>query len=159
MAQLRQRNSTTPPTNRPLSDFLPRTKEPSMLYSLLPSAVQSRLPRLLSLRRSVSMYGMARKRKPAVSRPSSGSSTSSASSGSRTPEAGYTSAMVLSDSRAVAVDDGLAGYFVESASSDEETLTPRKRRAQGQGMELSESKSGIGWKFANQGTFSSIAKK
>jgi len=96
------------------------------------------------------MYGMARKRKLAVSRPSSGSSTSSASSGMRTPEAGYsTSAMVLSDTRAIAADDGLMDYFVESASSDEETLTPRRRRAQG--MELSENKSGIGWKFANQG--------
>ncbi|KAH9221435.1 hypothetical protein DL95DRAFT_356171 [Leptodontidium sp. 2 PMI_412] len=150
MAQLRQRNPATPPTNRPLSDFLPRTREPSILYSLLPSAVQSRLPRLPSLRRSVSMYGMARKRKSAVSRPSSGSSTSSASSGTRTPEAGYsTSAMVLSDARTMVADDGLVDYIVESASSDEETLTPRRRGAQG--MELSENKSGIGWKFANQG--------
>ncbi|KAG4413647.1 hypothetical protein IFR04_013225 [Cadophora malorum] len=149
MAQLRQRVSNTPPSNLPLSDFLPRTKEPSMLYSLLPSAVQSRLPRLPSIRRSVSMYGMSRKRKPAALRPSSGSSTSSASSGIRTPERGYTSAMVLSDTRTMMADDGLVDYFVEHVSSDEETVMPRKGRTQN--MELTENKSGIGWKYANQG--------
>ncbi|KAH7385024.1 hypothetical protein BKA64DRAFT_628799 [Cadophora sp. MPI-SDFR-AT-0126] len=150
MAQLHQRGPSIAPSNFPLSDFLPRTKEPSMLYSLLPSAVRSRLPRLPSLRRSVSMYGMSRKRKPAVLRPSSGSSTSSASSGMRTPERGFTSAMVLSDTRTMMADDGVVDYFVESVSSDEETMRPRKS-SRGQALELTENKSGIGWKFANQG--------
>ncbi|KAK0129293.1 hypothetical protein ONS95_001226 [Cadophora gregata] len=149
MAQLRQRNPRPAPPTRPLSEFLPRTKEPSMLFSLLPSAVQSRLPRLPSLRRSVSMYGISRKRKVSVSRPSSGSSTSSASSGMRTPEQGYTSAMVLSDARNMMADDGVVDYLVESASSDEDTSMPRAGR--NQRLELTENKSGIGWKFANQG--------
>ena len=46
-------------------------------------------------------------------------------------------------------DDGLVDYFVEHVSSDEETVMPRKGRTQN--MELTENKSGIGWKFANQG--------
>ncbi|KAL2060906.1 hypothetical protein VTL71DRAFT_8958 [Oculimacula yallundae] len=148
MAQHHHQN-LAPPSTRPLSDFLPRTNEPSMLYSLLPSVVQSRLPRLPSIRRSVSMYSMARKRKPLMSRPSSGSSTMSNSSGMQTPDGRYTSAMVLSDTPGMTADDGLVDYTVESASSDEDTSSPRKKRAQG--MEMSENKSGIGWKFANQG--------
>ncbi|XMA16698.1 hypothetical protein WAI453_009489 [Rhynchosporium graminicola] len=93
------------------------------------------------------MYSMASRRQSLMSRPSSGSSTSSASSGVRTPDTRYT-AMVLSDTPAGGADDVLVDSSAESASRDEGTSIP-KRRAQG--MELSENKSGIGWKFANQG--------
>jgi hypothetical protein len=125
------------------ADLTPRPKD-SMLYSFLPSAVQSRLPRLQSLRRSISMYGLATKRKaPDLdSRPSSGT---------RTPELGYTSAMVLSGSAETRYDEQM-DYVVESASSDEDTSRPGTGESrQVSGMELRESTSGIGWKFANQG--------
>jgi hypothetical protein len=88
------------------------------------------------------MYGLATRRKNTDSRPAS-----STSSGSSTPKAGYTNAMVLSSSRNV--DEEVTGYFVESVSEDEDlSQIPNKGR---QTMELTESRSGIGWKFANQG--------
>jgi hypothetical protein len=126
MAQLRQRNPT--PRNRPFAaDFAPHAKE-SMFYLMLPSAVQSRLPRLPSLRRSVSMYGLATRRKNADSRPAS--STSSSSS---TPKAGYTNAMVLSSSRNVDEE------FVESRDKDLSQILNKGRQT----IELTESRSGI----------------
>lgn len=145
MAQIRQRN--TVPRPRPLSaDFLTYPKEASMLYSILPSAVQSRIPRLPSLRRSVSIYGLS---KFADSRASSiGSSTS----GTRTPDGAYTSAMVLSDRQAMAEED-MAGYYAESVgtSEDEALQTKASRERQPQRVDMTENASGIGWKFANQG--------
>jgi hypothetical protein len=89
------------------------------------------------------MYGVATRRKSGDSR---------YSSGSRTPEADYKNAMVLSArSGAVMGKEEMAGYMIESlsVSSDEDLPGTNKRR--GQGMELTESKSGIRWKFANQG--------
>ncbi|KUJ17176.1 uncharacterized protein LY89DRAFT_685106 [Mollisia scopiformis] len=151
MAQMRQRDAMSTSSIRPLSaDFLPRPKEASMLFSILPSAVQFRLPRLPSIRRSVSMYGLASRRKSAGSRPSTGSSTSS---GTRTPDVGYTSAMVLSEGRTMMADEDIAGYYVESVStSDDEGLQSKAgKERQPQRMELTEGASGIGWKFANQG--------
>ena len=124
------------------ADFGPRTKEPSVFYSMLPSAVQSRLPRLTSLRRSVSMYGLTSRRNGAGSRPSS-----STSSGSSTPNAEYANAMVLSGSRAV--EEELTRYAVEPGLLDEEL--PQAANRKRQLMVLTESQSGIGWKFANQG--------
>ena len=62
--------------------------------------------------------------------------------------------MVLSDTRTMVADDGLVDYFVDTVSSDEETVMPRKGRTQD--MELTENKSGIGWKFANQGKPSAL---
>lgn len=149
MAQLRPRD-TLISRIRPLSaDFAPRTKEDSMLYSMLPAVVKSRLPRIPSFRRSASMYGLTTRRKPAPSASADSRPSSGSTSGSRTPE--YTSAVVLSGSRAMAEAD-ISGYFIESASSDEDRppALERKERS-GQGMELTERKSGIGWKFANQG--------
>lgn len=96
------------------------------------------------------MYGLANRRQalPAESRPSSGES----SSGTRTPEAAYTNALVLSDTRTVVADEEVTGYFVESASSDDDSTPDVSRRERkNTSTELAESKSGIGWKFANQG--------
>lgn len=114
-----------------------------MFFSLLPSAVKSRLPRMPSIRRSVSMYGMASIRRKCNS------------SGSTTPETegGYTSAMVLSGgSRALVStnEDEMAEYYIEGISSEDDQSqapTPKTR----QSMDISESKSGISWKYANQG--------
>ena len=142
MAQMRPQHANFSSQSRPLSaDFAQDPKQSSMLYSMLPSVVQSRLPRLPSLRKSASMYGLATKRK-------------GTQSGSRTPEMGYTNAMVLSGSRDVVSRDGseLEAYSVESMSSEEDLTQSTNRRRQ-QTMDLSESKSGISWKYANQGTF------
>lgn len=150
MAQLRERDPVSARIRPLFAEFLPSHREASMLFSMLPSAVQSRLPRLPSIRRSVSMYGLASRRKPADSRPSTGSSTSS---GTRTPDVGYTSAMVLSNGMTMA-DEESARYYVESvATSDDEDLqTTTSKERQPQRVELTESTSGISWKFANQGT-------
>lgn len=153
MAQLRSRNPHTDSTDHRLSSFLPANTGPSMLYSMLPSALQSRLPRIPSLRCSVSssVYGSGRERKSADSRPTSTSSTSSASSGVRTPDVEYISAVVRGDGGITAPEEHLAGYY-EGVSSDEETA-PKARQT----SELTESKSGIGWKFANQGIYTCLS--
>lgn len=139
---IRPRNPNIPP--RPLSaDFSQDSRDASMFFSsLLPSAVKTRLSRISSMRRSVSMYGMSARRKSTGSR-----------SGATTPETGYTSAMVLSGgSHALMTTnrDEMAEYYIEGMSSDEESnqATSSKERKP---KELSEAKSGIAWKFANQG--------
>jgi len=126
---------------RPLSaECMPRTNSPSMLMSMLPSAVQSRLPKLSPLRghsNSNSIdeedYGSRR------------SSVSAPGSGSRTPIAGIANAIVLSSDR---VDESL--YDTE-CMSDEGTSTPpigySRRNV------VADDRNGIGWKFANQGDF------
>jgi hypothetical protein len=150
MAQMRQKDPTSITTNRPFAaEFTTRNKQ-SMLFTMLPAVVQSHLPRLPSIRRSVSMYGLANRRKSAQtdSRPSSGGS----STGSRTPDGGYNTALVLSHSRAMVAEEEVATYFAESASSDEDSSAEfRRRKGKNVVMEVAETKSGIGWKFANQG--------
>ena len=119
MAQRDPRDPALLSTNRPFSadfELNSHTREASILYAMLPSVVKSRLARLPSLRRSVSMYGLATRRKSAESR---------LTSGSRTPEAGYTSAMVVSGSRAMVSEEDMTGYFVESvANSSDEDISP-----------------------------------
>ncbi|KAG0649211.1 hypothetical protein D0Z07_4532, partial [Hyphodiscus hymeniophilus] len=121
---------------RPLyADFAPRAKPSSMLFSMLPSAVQSRLPRLSSLRKSVSMYGLATVRR--------GHGSRGPWSGSRTPDM----AMVLSGARPTEE----LGYEIDSLSSDDELTKLDDAGMRRPMVELTESTSGIGWKFANQG--------
>jgi len=48
-------------------------------------------------------------------------------------------------------EEEMAGYMIESLSVSSEEDLPGTNKRRGQGMELTESKSGIGWKFANQG--------
>lgn len=123
------------------ADSLSRPQSPSMLYSMIPSAVKSRLPKLPSIRRSASMYGL----KP---RPKSADS-SCPSSGSTTPRTILGSSMVWSGARA----EGEL-YFAGGieASEDEDATQVDKRNFQ-QHEVLDETRSGIGWKFANQGTY------
>ncbi len=148
---MRHRNPTSVTQHPPvLVQFASNAQKSSMLFSMLPSAVQSRLPRLPSIRRSVSMYGLAHRSRfaPAELSTSSGGS----STGSRTPDGAYTNALVLSDTRTMVTEEEVAGYFVENASSDEESTAGFERRKRKNTMtEVAESKSGIGWKFANQG--------
>jgi len=62
------------------------------------------------------------------------------------------SAMVLSESAVVAEEEQIE-YVVESASSDEDASRPGTGESRSAGrVELTELTSGIGWKFANQGT-------
>ncbi|RDW79431.1 hypothetical protein BP6252_04069 [Coleophoma cylindrospora] len=138
MATVRPRNPNLPP--RPMSEnFSQHARDSSMFFSLLPSAVKSRIPRIPSIRRSVSMYAMASRRR--ITR-----------SGSSTPDTGYTSAMVLSGgSRALMPtgEEAMSEYYIEGMSSEEDV--PRGPRNKRQSVELTESKSGIAWKYANQG--------
>lgn len=137
--------STTPLPRSLSADFPPASNdvEVSLLYSMLPSAVQSRLPRLPSFRRSISMYPDGKRRKSTDSRPSTGTS-----SGSSTP-GGYTSAMVMSDLKGFDDDDRLLYHIEGSSEVDSGSNTPEDRR--GVRLELMDVQSGIGWKFASQG--------
>jgi len=125
------------PRTRPLSaDCTPRTSSPSILLSMLPSVVQSRLPKLSSLRRHSNSTdeGQYDSRR---------SSISATGSGSRTPIAGIDNAMILSNAR---LEDSL---HITECMSDEGASTPplgSKRR-----QLVTDEKNGIGWKFANQG--------
>jgi hypothetical protein len=87
------------------------------------------------------MYGLTTRPKVA--------DQSGLSSGSRTPEATFASAMVWSGR----AEGNL--YFPESAvgTSEDEDSTQADRRKYRQTAVLDEGKSGIGWKFANQGMF------
>lgn len=123
----------------------PRPKSSSMLYAMLPSVVQSRLPTLPSLRRPASMYGSRPRPKSA--------DTSQQSSGSRTPDAGFGNAMVWSGEKAVE-----EFYLTEGSAdmSEEDDMARTDRRTRRQAVFLEEHKSGIGWKFANQGITTSL---
>ncbi|KAB8299315.1 hypothetical protein EYC80_001390 [Monilinia laxa] len=118
-------------------------KEASVLYSMLPMAVQSRLPRIPSIRSSVNIYGLV-----------SGRKSESHTSGAMTPQSICSaSTLTLAGAQTLVSSDGESteSFFPEeSLFSDEDTsLVSRSRQLQAMGM--SESKSGIGWKFANQG--------
>ena len=83
------------------------------------------------------MYGLATRRKDNVlSRPGSGS---------RTPDM----AMVLSGARIMEE----MGYEIDSLSSDDDLTNMASAGKRKPMMELTESRSGIGWKFANQGNY------
>ena len=127
-----------PNHKRPLSaDCTPRTNSHSMLLSMLPSVVQSRLPSLSSLRRhSNSTYGEHYgSRRKSVSAPGSGS---------RTPIAGLGNVMVLSSAK---LDED--SYMTECLS-DEGSSTPSTIDYQ-RSQCVADENNGIEWKFANQG--------
>lgn len=128
------------------TNFVLRSKESvkeSILYTMLPSALQNHLPRLPSIRRLVGLLGFAASRQPSETDPRP-------SSGARTPEEQYRSTMVLSGSGTAMAED-TASYIIESASEDDTSRPSTSERRRAVGMELTESSSGIAWKFANQG--------
>jgi len=127
------------------ADFLdvPSYARKSSLFSVLPSAVQNRLPRLPSIRRSVSMYGVASK----------GKRKGGATIISRTPPVEYASAVVLSGSREVSADRVKDEYLGDSNDG-----RPSSSGFVSQSVEPSESKTGIVWKFANQGAYHLIIR-
>lgn len=138
MAQLRSSHMHS------VSADFPQTQESSVFYSILPSVIQSRLPRLPSIRRSASMYGFPRRRRI--------SPLSTPSSGTRTPDLDYNGAMVL-----VGQEENIAEYTADTSSTSSEEdgsshialdIGQRRRR---QDMKWSENKSRIEWKFVNQG--------
>lgn len=132
-------------TGRALSADFPKTTKSSMLYSILPTAVQSRLPRIPSLRRSVSMYGLPTRRISGLS------SRSRSNSGSTTPDTEYQENMVLGlctqEEHSSSLVLGNGGIIREDVSARNVALQMHN----GQGIQLGEEKSGVGWKFANQG--------
>ncbi|TGO13542.1 hypothetical protein BTUL_0068g00510 [Botrytis tulipae] len=122
--------------------FTQNSKEASMLYSMLPSIVQSRLPRIPSIRKTVDIYGFV-----------SGRKSESTLSGASTPGSLSSSSTItlVNERNSISSDGETDSYFIDdSHSSDEDFPHPLKNR-QLQTIGLSEIKSGIGWKFANQG--------
>ncbi|EPE30937.1 hypothetical protein GLAREA_03904 [Glarea lozoyensis ATCC 20868] len=113
----------------------------SMLFSMLPVAVQARIPKLPYLGRSARDYGLSRPSSP----------DSKASSGSDTPELGYTSAIVLS--HLGEVKNGNQSYFGGSVCSDDGDLRISASHMPPPlvHVEPGDSRTGIAWKFANQG--------
>jgi hypothetical protein len=128
-----------PPRPSSADSSLP-PKLPSMLFSMLPSAVRYRLPGLPSLRRSSSMYGLTTRPRIAGS--------SYQSSGPQSPDSTIAGTMLWSRP---SVEGSL--YFTEADmeySEDEDIAQVGKRKSR-HTVILDESRSGIGWKFANQG--------
>lgn len=112
--------------------------ETSMLFNLLPTVIQSRLPRVPSLRRSFTSYGLQ-----TLQRSPSLTSLSRSFSGTSTPVEDYSDAM-----------------SIQTFDPDENTGILVHRRLS---LEMSrvtavedpkpvENKSGINWRYANQGT-------
>ncbi|KAI9741414.1 MAG: hypothetical protein M1818_004220 [Claussenomyces sp. TS43310] len=133
------------PCPRPLSadfaSYVPAPSQESMLYSMLPAAVQSRLPRIPSLRRSVNMYGSATRtsKRATTSRPD-------------TPPDDYRCAVVLRSATSNVKGGDVVDYYAEQTSEEEEDSGRfMSNRSERQGIDVTEGKSGIGWKYAGQG--------
>jgi hypothetical protein len=130
-------------TRRALSADFPKFTKSSMLYSMLPTAVQFRLPRIPSLRRSGSMYGLPTRRILGL--------RSRSNSGSTTPDTEYQENMALGlftqEEQSSSLVLGNGGTIREDVSARNVALQMHN----GQGVELGEEKSGVGWKFAHQG--------
>lgn len=127
--------------------FAQNSKEASMLYSMLPNIVQSRLPRIPSIRKTVDIYGFV-----------SGRKCESTLSGASTPGSlSSSSTMTLVNERSSISSDGETdSYFLDDSHSSDEDFPQVLKNAQLQTIGLSETKSGIGWKFANQGSTATI---
>ncbi|KAF7881494.1 hypothetical protein EAF00_011863 [Botryotinia globosa] len=122
--------------------FTQTSKEASMLYSMLPNIVQSRLPRIPSIRKTVDIYGFV-----------SGRKSESTLSGASTPGSlSSSSTMTLvNERRSVSSDGETDSYFIDDSHSSDEDFPQPLKNGQLQTIGLSETKSGIAWKFANQG--------
>ncbi|TGO84314.1 hypothetical protein BPOR_0520g00020 [Botrytis porri] len=120
----------------------PNSKEASIFYSMLPNIVQSRLPRIPSIRKSVDIYGFV-----------SGRKSESSLSGASTPGSlSSSSTITLVNERSSISSDGEPdSYFLDDSHSSDEDFPQPLKHGQLQKIGLSETKSGIGWKFANQG--------
>ncbi|CAG8961951.1 hypothetical protein HYFRA_00013731 [Hymenoscyphus fraxineus] len=117
------------------ADIVQSNMSTSMLFSMLPSALQARIPRLSSLRRSVSSIAL-----------SQSSVSPTPTTGFHTPEMGYATAMVLGRS------NDLGGEYGSGIDSDDEGLQMTTVVASSsEEIELHENSTGISWKYANQG--------
>lgn len=123
----------------------PDEKQPSMLYTVLPTMVQNRIPTFPSIRRALSdMRG--------PQRPSSASRNVSEDTLPRTPPPGYTSrptSAVLSQysSNSDPFDAGEDEDAFHEAFSE----TPPSSMNTPPAFAISETRTGIKWKYANQG--------
>lgn len=147
-------------SQEPSTDFSHSTESeskearPSMFYNVLPTAVQSRLPRLPSIRRSISSIGEIGGR--TMHTKSRSIIDTDSDSGPGTPPPTYTSrrtsrqgsefrgsraSIISTDTEEMDFRDGMSERPVSSMS------TPPP-------FTVSESMTGITWKYANQGTLS-----
>ncbi|KAK6592308.1 hypothetical protein H4I95_11879 [Botrytis cinerea] len=117
-------------------------KEASMLYSMLPNIVQSRLPRIPSIRKSVDIYGFV-----------SGRKSESTLSGANTPGSISSSSTttLINERSSISSDGETDSYFLDESHSSDEEFPQLLKNGQLQAIEFFETNSGIAWKFANQG--------
>ncbi|KAF2812354.1 uncharacterized protein BDZ99DRAFT_383996 [Mytilinidion resinicola] len=113
----------------------------SLVYGMLPTLVQSRMPRFSSLRRSVNDF----RGRPDHTR---SSSENAWSSGSDTPPPRYSSRQ---ESR---VSDRIPAFTADASDSDLDTSTTYERPVSSSStppaFTLAERESGVNWKYANQ---------
>ncbi|GME59269.1 ubiquitin-conjugating enzyme [Neofusicoccum parvum] len=144
MSQRSRPHDTKSPTALPCDDDVP-----SSMYAILPALIQSRIPRLKSVRRTVSDF----RSRPLVSSAHSPCPSADVSAGAQTPPPGYTSrppssaamrrGSGVSDSSTVhSLSDDMLVDERPSSSSSASTL-PVYRTVEMQG--------GVNWKFASQG--------
>lgn len=137
----KEHNSRTVPAKgrRPLSMDLSSMFNPknSVIYSLLPSAVQSRLPKLGSIRKTMcSTYGLDLQVEDGEH---------------KAPLEEYTSEIVLREATPEIAEYG--SYFEDQLGVGEYDKAAVKMRSR---QQLPESESGIDWKVANQGKSETI---
>jgi hypothetical protein len=163
-----RRNSSTalnaqppPQDTSPYSYPGPESKETrsSMFYNVLPTVVQARLPRLPSIRRSISSIGeiggraMHAKSKSIID-------TDSESSGTETPPPNYTSRRTsrrgsdFRGSRAsmMSTDTEEFGFGDVQDLRDDVSERPVSSMSTPPPFTVLENRTGINWKYANQGT-------
>ncbi|KAF2493403.1 hypothetical protein BU16DRAFT_465241 [Lophium mytilinum] len=113
----------------------------SLVYGMLPTLVQSRIPRFSSLRRSVNDF----RGRPDHAR---SSSESAWTSGSETPPPRYSSR------QEIRVSDRISAFTADASESEAETSAyerPVSSSSTPPAFGLSEQQSGVNWKYANQG--------
>lgn len=125
-------------------------KEASMLYSMLPNIVQSRLPRIPSIRKSVDIYGFV-----------SGRKSESTLSGANTPGSISSSSTttLINERSSISSDGETDSYFLDESHSSDEEFPQLLKNGQLQAIEFFETNSGIAWKFANQGSLTTISNR
>lgn len=129
---------TSAPKGRPLSfDFSAFNPKNSIIYSLIPSIVQNRLPRLGSTSRNACAYGFDSDIEE---------EDRILDNGNKTFPSGHRSEIVLRDINSSPEPRDLANYIEQQPGVQDDK--PGQARSNQRCLD-----SGIDWKFANQGTF------
>lgn len=120
-----------------------KSSQPSMLYSMLPAAVQTRIPTLPSLRRSVSDF---RGRNAHIQ-----ATSTVAIAVPETPPPSYRSRQGSATPDRNSIETSSASDTDESDYQDDVSERSRLVSATPPPFPTSESQTGVNWKYANQG--------